>query len=159
MRARKEKSIYFLYSVTSNSLFMMKRSKKIRIENQRKALDDYTLLKIPLGDIRKYSIDSVHEDAFSVEISELVLDKTFKWNELDLARFEFWKPLEVNENDNWTKELSFEIPYDEVHEGMVFIFDGENVVEITDLVREESKKLYSQMLAREHDVRRRRSQL
>lgn len=129
--------------------------KEVRMNEQRRALEPLHARE-PLMELMKFSIDSVYENAFRVEISKLVIKPVFDWSELDLAKFEFWEPLETGSYENLVNELPFEIPYERVREGMVFVVGEERVVEITDLVHEESKKLYAQMLVREHNVRIRR---
>ena len=39
-------------------------------------------------------------------------------------------------------ELPFDIPFEQIREGMVFLVSGDNYIQITELMREQSKQLY-----------------
>lgn len=125
------------------------RSKEVRQNEQRNNLKRLKEEPFSVQETRKYSIDSVHEEVFRVEVCKLI-EKTDELT--NFAKFESWIPIEDDENEGWISELPFEIPYEKVREGMVFVVSNDKVIEITDLVREESKELYSKMLVREYNV-------
>ena len=139
--------------------------KEKRLDDQEKDLYDFLKnRKLRFEDLRKYTIDSVHDESYRVLVSKP--KKGFEVESLEIfLEYGNWEIIrkvvdpekEIFDIDD-DLELPFSISFEEVREGMAFLVSGDNHVEITELMRDQSKELYKKLLSREHAVDRRRRQ-
>lgn len=139
--------------------------KEKRLDDQTNLFTDFlTNMELGIEDLRKYTIDSVHDESYRVLVSKPKkglniesFERFLEYCNWEIIRKEIDSEKEIFDIDD-DLELPFDIPFEQVREGMVFLVSGDNHVEITELMRDQSKKLYQKLLTREHFVDRRRVQ-